>query len=51
MDTEREQTQNERREYDPPELTVLATVQEATLSGGEQVSDGTLLSNVPQETF
>jgi hypothetical protein len=51
MDTDREQATNERREYDPPQLIVLATVEEATLSGGEVVSDGTLLSNVPQGTF
>jgi hypothetical protein len=46
MDPEQREPEDERREYEPPELTVLASVEEATLMGAEavQTSDGTSFS-------
>ena len=48
MDQDQTQREDDRRDYEPPELEVLASVQEATLMGTEgNVSDGQISSTVP----
>jgi hypothetical protein len=46
MDSEQRDPQDEREEYETPEITVVASVEEATLMGAEavQTSDGTSFS-------
>jgi hypothetical protein len=40
MDAQRRDETDERREYEPPELTVLASVEEATLMATEMPGSG-----------
>jgi hypothetical protein len=46
MDPQERDPQDEREEYETPEVTVIASVEEATLMGTEavQTSDGTSFS-------
>jgi hypothetical protein len=46
MEREAREADDERRDYEAPEVKVLATVEEATLMGAEavQTSDGTSFS-------